>query len=189
MGFVGLTACLLVGASMLSAGVAKLRTGRLARDLGEYKLLPASLVAPVAAVLPWAEVGLGTALLVGIGSRMALFASAGLLLTFATGMSVNLGRGRRISCGCAGTKRLISVPLVLRNLLLSGLALVAATAPPSGLFEVLRWPRSAGLSLSDAIPGAVAVGLGILCARVLTSAQELDRHRHALQRLFAEGPS
>ena len=98
-----------------------------------YDLLPRVLVAPVAFALPIAEGALALALLVPAADPWAELAAAVLLAVFALAMGVNLARGRgHIDCGCgdARSRQPLHVGLVIRNMVLTGLLIVAALTPP-----------------------------------------------------------
>ncbi|MEF9603853.1 methylamine utilization protein MauE, partial [Paracoccus sp. PXZ] len=64
----------------------------------------------------------------------AAITAAGLLLVFAAALAINVLRGRtQIDCGCFrnGLKQPVSWLLVLRNLVLTGLALAVAAGLPA----------------------------------------------------------
>jgi uncharacterized membrane protein YphA (DoxX/SURF4 family) len=67
-----------------------------------YDVLPRAGVAVVAGVLPWLEIALGVALLVGVRTRLVAALSAGLLLVFVAGVAQAWARGLSIDCGCFG---------------------------------------------------------------------------------------
>jgi hypothetical protein len=99
--------------------------------LAQYRLLPEPLVAPLAWLLPLAEL-LAGALLLPVATRAYGAAAAVLLLAVVTGaVVVNLLRGRtHIDCGCGGPegRQHLSWLLVARNALLVVLALAAGMA-------------------------------------------------------------
>src|SRR5437868_1799574 len=73
-------ACVCAAILFLVAAWSKLRErATLAAVVANYRLLPTWAVAPAATVLPWAELAIGTALLVG-ERRFAPVAGGGLLL-------------------------------------------------------------------------------------------------------------
>jgi hypothetical protein len=122
-----------------------------------YELLPAPLLRPVAALIPLAEFVLGVAWLVGAAWDLVASATAVLLLAYAAAIAINLYRGRvEIACGCglsgrAGASQRLSGWLVLRNLVLAGLAGLAAL-PASGR----------ALGLADAFTLAAATAAAVL---------------------------
>jgi hypothetical protein len=117
----------LIALVFLQAGVSKL----LSRDefqgiVANYRLLPGALVAPFAALLPFAELAAGLGVLSMATRASAAVLASALLLLFATAMAINLARGRRdIDCGCfkSALKQTISAWLIGRNLLLAAVAL------------------------------------------------------------------
>lgn len=67
-----------------------------------YRLLPGAAVAPVALVLPLAELALGLLLLAGIGVRAGAAVSLGVLAVFVAAVAASWARGLQIDCGCFG---------------------------------------------------------------------------------------
>ena len=65
-----------------------------------YRILPGPLVNLAALVMPWAELLLGIALVLGIWRRTAALLVGALLALFIVAISVNLLRGNAIDCGC-----------------------------------------------------------------------------------------
>jgi Methylamine utilisation protein MauE len=133
------------------AGVDKLRHRALLPGvIANYRLLPAALVEPAAAVLPVVELVVAGSLLIGF-TPWAPLAAIALLLLFAGAMAINIGRGRRhIDCGCghAGLRQQLGWGQVARNVALS-VALVPALLPVAG----------SGLSAADV---AVAMAAGVV---------------------------
>jgi len=127
------SAAAVVGAVLLIGAVEKLREPESWRDaLDNYRLLPRAALPPFARVLPLLEI-LAGALLLPLATRHAgaLLALA-LLAMFTAAIAINLLRGRdRIDCGCGGAHTPLSTAVVLRNVVLMGLAL-AASAPLLG---------------------------------------------------------
>jgi hypothetical protein len=114
-----------LGLIFVAAAFAKLRRpGAFVETVGAYRLLPAWIVAPVAAGVIGAELFLALAFLsgslLGLGLPLALFTLA--LFFFA--VAVNLRRGRRIPCGCFGNRRedISSKDLVRIVILLCGVS-------------------------------------------------------------------
>jgi len=117
------------------AGAQKLRHWAIVRGvIANYRLLPAPLVAPAAALLPPLEVVLGLLLLSGSARPFAPLAAMALLGLFAAAMAVNILCGRaEIDCGCnqAFLRQPLRWTLVVRNLALAAALLpsLAVTAP------------------------------------------------------------
>lgn len=127
------------GLVFLTAGLAKLRSRRMFPGVvANYRLLPQSMVAPVALVLPFAELATGLGLVAGF--RGAAVPAIGLLLVFATAMAINIGRGRaHIDCGCGRSelRQPLSRTLVIRNIALALLLVPALWAVPA--FASAEW--------------------------------------------------
>jgi uncharacterized membrane protein YphA (DoxX/SURF4 family) len=67
-----------------------------------YDVVPDGLVRPVAAVLPWIEIGVAFLLLLGLFVRFAGVATAVLGVAFVAAMAQAKARGLAIDCGCFG---------------------------------------------------------------------------------------
>ena len=137
-----------------------------------YALLPTRLVRPVTRALPWVELISAGALIVGVAvAPIALLASL-LLLAFATAISVNLLRGRRIDCGCQGTiaPRTLSWPLVLRDVALAAMAIITGLVNPHVFVAYGSGGYFHGSSLSgrDGL-ALVAVAAFVVIAELLAS--------------------
>lgn len=148
LGVLGYAGAVGVGLVFLGAAQAKLRhTDLLGGVIANYRLLPAVLVAPVAAVLPWLEFVVGLGLMIG-GAWLFAPVAIGLLVIFAAAMGINIARGRReIDCGCGRSdlRQPLSWLLVGRNLALAALlSLCLAFVPESGLAPMDRAVAYAG---------------------------------------------
>lgn len=94
-----------MAAIFIKSGAVKLASRRGFRSaVAGYKLLPASLVTPVAAAVALAEALCGILVLLGIYGSVASFILVFLLLAFSAAMGINLAGGRVIDCGCGGTE-------------------------------------------------------------------------------------
>lgn len=119
--------------------------GAFIEALDDYRLLPDGLVRPVAWLLPVVETTLGLAWLAGIERGGVALATGVLLGTYAAAMAINLRLGRwNIGCGCglggaSGRDTPLSWWLVLRNLLLVGVAALAALPPSSRTLGAYDW--------------------------------------------------
>ena len=101
-----------------------------ADSVGNYRILPAILLNPLAVWLVGIELAAGAAVLVGFFSRGAGLVLALLNFTFIGAIASALARGLAIECGCwgPGGGELVSVELIARDLgLLGGSVLVWAT--------------------------------------------------------------
>lgn len=128
----GSAAAVCAGLVFVLGAIGKLRHAAIFPGVvANYRLLPAVAVAPVAMLMPWTELAVGLALIIG-ERRVAPAIATALLLLFAAAMMLNLWRGRsHIDCGC-GTSTLrqpLRRALVVRNVLL---AAVVSTVPLVG---------------------------------------------------------
>lgn len=124
--------------------------------VANYRLLPQVLVAPVAGLLPPAEMLLGIILLSAQARMFGALAAIALLGLFATAMAVNLRRGRsHIDCGCGQSflRQHLRWLLVWRN---AGLAVLLL---PSLIF-------TSAMTLSAVLSG-VAAGLAFFVLYLL----------------------
>lgn len=152
---------LVLGVIFLAAGSVKARRlSKFERDLAGYGLLPRGSVRPLSRLLPAAEVIIGLSILAGVVEPVLLSAASVLLFAFATGMAINLVRGRSIECGCSGRSSRVSWKLVVRNLTLAALAVAAFTAvkPAVGLRE-LAGTTDLHRSLAVAITAALVLAV------------------------------
>jgi uncharacterized membrane protein YphA (DoxX/SURF4 family) len=94
---------LVPAAFLLWAGLAKAFASQESiLAVNAYDVLPEALVRPVAAVLPWIEVGVAVLLVLGLFVRFAGIATAVLAGVFILGMAQAKARGLAIDCGCFG---------------------------------------------------------------------------------------
>ena len=136
----GLTGAIGTGIVFVEAGLAKLRHRVLVPGVvANYRLLPETMVGPVAALLPLVELGLGFGLIVSVitGGTLRLLGlpAAALFLVFAGAMAINIRRGRRaIDCGCGQShlRQPLSWGLVARNGVLAVLVAIHALPPLPG---------------------------------------------------------
>jgi hypothetical protein len=156
----GLAASIGVGLIFATGGVIKLRHRRLFPGvIANYRLLPSALVVPVATLLPWAEIGLGAALVAGM-RPLAVLLGVVLLGIFALAIAISLLRGRaHISCGCGRPElsQSLSWALVMRNLLFA--AALFLRLPHVGAFGAIDIATAiaagCGLALLTALAGSV----------------------------------
>jgi uncharacterized membrane protein YphA (DoxX/SURF4 family) len=131
---------LLVGGVFLVAGAIKLPDPAAAvRAVRAYRLLPESLVAPIAFGLPMIEIAVGLALLVGAFVRAAAIAAAVLLVVYVAAVGSAWARGLQIDCGCFGGGGQVAAGQtaypteILRDIGLLVVALALARRPRSRL--------------------------------------------------------
>jgi hypothetical protein len=125
---------IVAGAALLfaSASIHKVRgLARFTEIFVAYRVLPNVLGRRVSWLIPCLEVSIAIALLREPSRRMAVIAAIAVLITYASGMGLNLLRGRRdLDCGCgtARDRRPIAGWMVWRNLFLAA-ALGSAALP------------------------------------------------------------
>lgn len=79
---------------------------RFADVVSDYQILPAWLVNLFAVCLPWVEVVVGLALLVGLWVPEAALLALGMTLMFMLALAINLARGNtNLHCGCFSTSQ------------------------------------------------------------------------------------
>src|SRR5690242_19945467 len=98
-----LVARLCLGLFFLPSALGKLTNRRgFVQGTLDYQLLPERAARIFAAVLPWVELVLALALILGVALPLAGLATALLLLCFIAAVLANLRRGREIECNCYG---------------------------------------------------------------------------------------
>lgn|GEM_PF-244988 len=70
------------------------------RSVRAFRILPESLVHPVAYAVPFVEIALGVLLLLGLAVRVCALLSALLLAAYIAAIAAAAARGLRIECGC-----------------------------------------------------------------------------------------
>ncbi|MGH8046581.1 MAG: MauE/DoxX family redox-associated membrane protein [Chthoniobacterales bacterium] len=122
----------LVATLFLYAGVVKLGASeRFTITVAQIALLPPAWVAPLAMVLPWAEMLTGVLMLIPRTARLGALAAAGLLAVFLTALTWAWTQGLAVDCGCFGEDATGNVrdqiPVALaRDILLLPLTLLLA---------------------------------------------------------------
>jgi len=110
---------LFLGGIFIYAGCIKLENPlQFAVAVEGYQLLTPSLVIWVIKILPWLEIALGIALLLGIFIRFTAAFAGGLLLFFIGIMSATYLRGIEADCGCFGVGEKISPFTLAREIFL-----------------------------------------------------------------------
>src|SRR5579872_5520907 len=118
----GLTVLLLIaraaGALFIFSGVSKLVSRYAFLASLRALFLPSLIIAPVAAVLPWLEVMIGSLLVMGFLALYTAWVSLALLLTFSLVAIVAIVRGVDVPCSCFGTtsRAPLSWKTLVRNL-------------------------------------------------------------------------
>jgi putative oxidoreductase len=101
-----LVACrLALGAIFLYAAATKLPDmAAFAKNVANYRLLPAPIVPWVASVVVGVEIAVGLALVSGLAARAAALVVSVMLAAFIGGLSQALLRGIDLRCGCFGSE-------------------------------------------------------------------------------------
>jgi len=149
----------LLGIVFVAAGIAKLEERyALLRLLRDTLRLPHALAKITSRTLPWFELALGVALLLGVAARVVTMLAFTLLVVFTLGLATARLRGHReLDCGCFGRSNQSDTTTVLiaRNLLFLSPAVV------------LLWSDAASATLSERlILALVAAGIFSLPALV-----------------------
>jgi hypothetical protein len=156
-----------------AAAVHKLRDRRgFRRTLRRYRILPAALVGPAAALLTASEIMVAATLPFW---RVAALGAAAILALYAAAMALNLARGRRdLDCGCMGPAKStpVSGALVARNLALAAAALASALPPAT---RPLAWVDALTITAAT----ATAAACWLACERMLALAPAAARLRGA----------
>jgi len=144
----------------MTAAVGKMRHWReFSGVLANYRLLPTTLVTPLAYALPPVEGALSVALLAGGRSAVPALTAMILLALFGAAMALNLARGRRdIDCGCFQTKlkQTLRWALVARNAML--IALLGVLAASAGSAASL-WVTANGWAAANGVLAGTAAFL------------------------------
>ena len=151
-----LAARLVLAAVFLIAGWAKLRDPKGSRKSMRDFGAPAFLAAPLALVLPLAELACAVALLFAASAVAGAEGVAALLALFTAAIALNLARGRAPDCHCFGqlSSSPVSWKTLARNLALLALAVLVAW---KGRENPGQWPTLAG---RDWVDFALAAALG-----------------------------
>ncbi|WP_216912452.1 MauE/DoxX family redox-associated membrane protein [Nocardia noduli] len=151
-----------IGAVLVLAGVPKVGDrARMTRAVRGYRLLPDSFAPVVGAGLPWLEIVLGVALVLGVAPRITGAVAAALFAAFFVALTVNLVRGRRdLDCGCfafgAGAEEIAHIGWWHAS---RAAALAIAAAVVAGSPALSGVERAAGAGIGIFVVAVVAVGV------------------------------
>ncbi len=110
---------LVLGGIFIYSGYIKIQSPlQFSAAIAGYKLVPDSLVLPLATYFPWLEVALGILLLTGWKIRYVASGAAVLLLGFTTLLTITYLRGIEADCGCFGFGDRISPRTIVRDTLI-----------------------------------------------------------------------
>ena len=180
---------LAVGLVLLLAAAAKLRVARALPDLVGAYGVPGRLRVPAAAALVLAEMGIGLALLVGLGADLAAYAALALGVVFVgAGASARLRGVRRIRCGCFGAGERRTTLVLGRAVAFVALAALAAFG---GRLDLGAPSRGALVAVALAVLALAVVVLFLLVLALYRQVGVLSARiapRAALE-LAEEGPT
>jgi uncharacterized membrane protein YphA (DoxX/SURF4 family) len=90
-----------LGPVWLVAGTLKINDpDGMVRSVRAFRILPESLVQPVAYAVPFLEIALGVLLLVGLAVRLSAVVSTAMFAVYIAAIASASARGLRIDCGC-----------------------------------------------------------------------------------------
>lgn len=128
----------LLGLVLLAASLLKIADPhQAAAAVQAYQLLPSSLAEYVGYGLPLVEFFLAVALLLGLGTRLVAWITAGLMVIFIFGVASAWARGLSIDCGCFGGGGVVPkghtryLQEILRDVVFIGLAVWLIRFPMS----------------------------------------------------------
>ena len=99
----GLLSRLTLGGVLFAAGWLKIFTpAKSQMAVRAYEVLPISLANFLGIALPWAEVGFGILLILGIAVRFSAIVGGAFMVVFIAAISQAWARGLSIDCGCFG---------------------------------------------------------------------------------------
>lgn len=126
-----------VGAVLVYAGASKAAAPaeEFALVIGAYDVIPTSMSLPLAGLLPWIELIVGWALILGVQARMAAVAAGAMTTMFLVAIGSVLARGIPIpNCGCFGeAMHFTPGHAFLFDSLLAALCWIVFTAEPDPL--------------------------------------------------------
>lgn len=94
---------LILGGTLLAAGLLKVsHPYTSAAAVRAYRLLPNNLANLIGYTLPWFEIGIALALILGLAVRICSVITGLLMIAFMVGVGSAWARGLTIDCGCFG---------------------------------------------------------------------------------------
>lgn len=88
------------GLFVYAGGIKVLDRQAMVLAIDAYELIPQALIPALAVIIPWLELVLGVALILGVSVRAAAIAGAVVTTGFLIGMAQAKARGLKIDCGC-----------------------------------------------------------------------------------------
>ena len=117
-----------LGATFLYASYGKIVSpAEFAKIIYGYGLFPPALINLIAIIVPFLELVIAMALILGIYPRSAALVVSGLLMAFIITISINLFRGHEFDCGCFAFRnsgsRISTSSTILRDMIFLALGL------------------------------------------------------------------
>lgn len=92
---------LLIGGMYVAASFYKIiEPAAFAKSIWQYHMMPGSLINLMALILPWLELLIGLALIIGVAYRGSVVWANVLMVVFMIALGTTIVRGIDISCGC-----------------------------------------------------------------------------------------
>jgi len=123
-----------IGIIFAAAGLAKIGDMEaFAQSIHNFRIVPIALENVVAITLPWIEVVIALALILGIRARAGAWLATGLLAVFTVAIVTAVVRDLDIACGCFGTDDAARTgwTKVLENVGMTAVGVVACLRPRS----------------------------------------------------------
>jgi len=142
---------ILLAGIFLAAGIAKLREPWLqfAVSINTFKIVPDSMLEPIARTLPWFEVVLGLAILSGVYLKWTSTLASLILAGFLSLLIRSWALGLEVDCGCFGSGE----PLGPKTIARDSVMLILSIAVTIGAFRLGRKRVSSEPSiLADTAP-------------------------------------
>lgn len=99
--YVTMLSRLLIGGMYIAASYYKIvEPASFAKSIWQYHLVPGSLINLMALILPWLELLIGVAIIIGLTYRGAILWANLLLFVFIVALASTIVRGIDIDCGC-----------------------------------------------------------------------------------------
>jgi uncharacterized membrane protein YphA (DoxX/SURF4 family) len=136
---------ILLAGIFLAAGIAKLREPWLqfAVSINTFKIVPDSMLEPIARTLPWFEVVVGLAILSGVYLKWTSTLATLILAGFLSLLIRSWALGLEVDCGCFGSGETLGPKTIARD----SLMLILSAAVTFGAFKVPRREVSSGSSV------------------------------------------
>jgi uncharacterized membrane protein YphA (DoxX/SURF4 family) len=135
---------IIVGALFIVAGASKVgHFNDFAAAIAGFRILPEAVVAPLAVILPFFEIGLGAYLLIGLFTRAAAWIAAIQLAVYAGAIASAVVRHIPANCGCFGPQDQAPAdwPHVAVDLALAAICVLLAWRAP-GMFSLDKRMRT-----------------------------------------------